>query len=229
MTQDNPAGGIERLIERAARRFGGGLHPLEVLRRVETAFEDSARDGVVANDIAMAMHPADFDRYSPALRQLHAETRDLLLEVEGRRGFRRIGDLVVRFESEAGVPAGAPRVTVKFVHPGQANLGPSLAGATRRITRQKGVALVLADGARVPVTHTPFTIGRGPGNDLVLPSLAVSREHAELVEDGDRLALRDRGSRNGITVSGESRTYHVFQPDAPVMLGDVQIWLEYTS
>src|SRR5690606_13379020 len=99
-------------------------------------------------------------------------------------------------------------------------------GATLRITRHRNVNLVLGDGTRVAVTHTPFSIGRGPGNDLVLPSLAVSRYHAELIGHGESFALRDRGSRNGITVDGERQDFHVLRPGEPVILGDVEIQLE---
>ena len=91
--------------------------------------------------------------------------------------------------------------------------------------RQRSLALVLADGTRVPVTHTPFSIGRGPGNDLVLPSLAVSRNHAELVATETGYALHDLGSRNGLMVDGE-RCEVADMEEGPVHIGDVALWLE---
>ncbi len=47
-------------------------------------------------------------------------------------------------------------------------------------------------------------IGRAPGNDLVIPDLSVSREHAELRNLGsDRYEIADLGSHNGTFVNGQ--------------------------
>ncbi|MFN8062775.1 MAG: SpoIIE family protein phosphatase [Vicinamibacterales bacterium] len=56
----------------------------------------------------------------------------------------------------------------------------------------------------VEIERTPFTIGRREGNDLRLGGGEVSRDHAEIVEDGDRLLLKDKGSRYGSFVNEES-------------------------
>ena len=51
-----------------------------------------------------------------------------------------------------------------------------------------------------------FLIGRRGTADLPLNSADVSREHAEIVRDGDQYRLRDRGSRYGTFVNGEQVT-----------------------
>jgi len=216
---------LERLLEQTARRLGGALHPIEVLQRVGEAVEGAARDGVAPNEIRLAFHPADYDRYRPALPKLREEIVRLLDDVERRRGLRRIGDRSVAFESSDAVPEGSPAIVARFVDTGHREQ-PALPGATRRLRRQRGLVLVLGDGSRVRVTHTPFTIGRAPGNDLVLPTLAVSRRHAELVAVDDGFALRDLGSRNGLLVDGERRELAPLLPGRPVTVGDVQLTLE---
>jgi serine phosphatase RsbU (regulator of sigma subunit) len=55
----------------------------------------------------------------------------------------------------------------------------------------------------VTIDKTPFTIGRGAENDLRLSGGEVSRDHAEIVRDGERFVLRDRASRYGTFVGGE--------------------------
>jgi len=68
---------------------------------------------------------------------------------------------------------------------------------------------------RVPIHPLPFRIGRRPGLDLTLPSLAVSKTHAEIYEAGDLLRLRDLGSTNGTFLNHELIT------DREVSEGDI--------
>ena len=65
--------------------------------------------------------------------------------------------------------------------------------------------LVLMHGddiRRIAVDHTPWRIGRGRGNDLVLDDHSVSRLHADIrsADDG-RLVLTDLESLNGVFVN----------------------------
>jgi pSer/pThr/pTyr-binding forkhead associated (FHA) protein len=46
-----------------------------------------------------------------------------------------------------------------------------------------------------------LTIGREPGNDIVIPDARVSAQHAEVWAEGPRLRIRDKGSLNGIYVN----------------------------
>jgi serine phosphatase RsbU (regulator of sigma subunit) len=56
------------------------------------------------------------------------------------------------------------------------------------------------------IEHFPFSIGRRETNDLKLPGSEVSREHAEIVTDGQQISIRDRDSRYGTYVNGEKVT-----------------------
>jgi hypothetical protein len=228
MTSESRGPRLERLLEQVARRVSGGqLHPLEVLRSVQSAFEDAVSDGLAPNDIRVLFHPADYERYRPALARLHAEVEALLEEIEGRRGLARVGDRVLRFDHSERTGEGTVTVLARFADTEHRPLAGLPAGATRRLTRHRDVALVLGDGASVPVSHTPFTIGRGPGNDLVVASMAVSRRHAELVATDDGFALRDLGSHNGLVVDGTRLSEVELGPGVVVALGDVQLTLKY--
>ncbi|MFQ5789924.1 MAG: EAL domain-containing protein [Acidobacteriota bacterium] len=59
---------------------------------------------------------------------------------------------------------------------------------------------------RVPIYPLPFRIGRRPGLPLTIPSASVSKEHAEIYEEGDTLHLRDLSSTNGTFVNRERVT-----------------------
>ena len=55
----------------------------------------------------------------------------------------------------------------------------------------------------VTIEKVPFLVGRRVGSDLHLPSAEVSRDHAEIVSNGDGYLIRDRGSRYGTFVNDE--------------------------
>lgn len=204
---------------------GGQLHPLELLQRVQAAAESSIRDGVVANDYLVSFHPVDYQRYRPAAVRLRREFDELLEDLERRNGWRRIGGRNIVLEAAADVGEGMPRVAARFVELRHRDISPPL-GATRRITRHRNLQLCLDDGSKIALTHTPFTIGRGPGNDLVLPVLSVSRQHAEISRTQDGIVIRDLGSRNGLVVDGVRVDEYLLEDGGAVALGDVRLWLE---
>jgi pSer/pThr/pTyr-binding forkhead associated (FHA) protein len=52
-------------------------------------------------------------------------------------------------------------------------------------------------------THRPFTVGRDPGNDIILRDPKVSRHHAEIVFERGFFVLHDLASANGTHVNGK--------------------------
>ena len=70
-------------------------------------------------------------------------------------------------------------------------------------------------GRRVVSIEKPtFSIGRRSNADLQVVSTDISREHAEIVQQGDQYVLHDRGSRYGTFVNGEAVT------ERPLINGD---------
>ena len=52
-------------------------------------------------------------------------------------------------------------------------------------------------------THRPFTLGRDPGNDIILRDPKVSRHHAEIVFERGFLVVHDLASANGTFINGK--------------------------
>jgi pSer/pThr/pTyr-binding forkhead associated (FHA) protein len=71
----------------------------------------------------------------------------------------------------------------------------------------------------VPIDKTPFTIGRGTDSDLQLSGGEVSRDHAEILRNGDHYVLHDRGSRYGTFVGGEPTSEHLLVEGDRIRLG----------
>ena len=65
------------------------------------------------------------------------------------------------------------------------------------------------EGLVWPLDRASTVIGRGSNADLVLNEATISRAHAILGYDGDRVFVQDLGSTNGTLVNGspEERAY----------------------
>jgi serine phosphatase RsbU (regulator of sigma subunit)/pSer/pThr/pTyr-binding forkhead associated (FHA) protein len=65
--------------------------------------------------------------------------------------------------------------------------------------------------SRVPLSPVPFSIGRQPGNQLVIRDSRASRSHARIVLEGGHYVLEDTGSRHGTFVNGKRVEKHSLQ------------------
>jgi serine phosphatase RsbU (regulator of sigma subunit) len=83
---------------------------------------------------------------------------------------------------------------------------PDFAPHSRIAERPGAALLVLAPSgqrSRVEVDKLPFTIGRQPGNGLVLRDNRASRHHAQIVYENGSYFIEDQNSRHGTWVNGE--------------------------
>jgi pSer/pThr/pTyr-binding forkhead associated (FHA) protein len=53
----------------------------------------------------------------------------------------------------------------------------------------------------IPIAKSSITIGRVDKNDIKIENLAVSRQHAQILQDGDRYIMEDLNSLNGTFVN----------------------------
>src|SRR3954469_18338352 len=67
-------------------------------------------------------------------------------------------------------------------------------------------ALVFVQGSEqknIVLNRTPFTVGRKVDKDLVIADPRVSRDHAQIMQEGLEFFLEDLGSKHGTFVNGE--------------------------
>ena len=76
------------------------------------------------------------------------------------------------------------------------------------------------------LTGEEASVGRGSDNDLVLPSQTVSRHHARLRLEGDRIIVADLGSLNGTRINGNGvEGEATAQPGDTVEFGSVMLMI----
>lgn len=76
---------------------------------------------------------------------------------------------------------------------------------------------------RIPLPRQ-MTIGRSPGNDLVLSAKFASRRHARIWRQGERFILEDLSSTNGTFVNGQRLVRPRFlNHNDVIMMGDGQL------
>jgi predicted component of type VI protein secretion system len=83
------------------------------------------------------------------------------------------------------------------------------------------LVLHLADGTTldIPLDKERITIGRRADNDVCLPNLAVSGEHAAVVTILDDSFLEDLGSTNGTLVNGNAIVKHFLRDRDEIDVG----------
>ena len=88
------------------------------------------------------------------------------------------------------------------------------------------VVRVLRDAqlvSTVPLMGTPFMIGRGSRNTLVLAAASVSRQHAMILERSGGYAIQDLDSRNGVFLNGARVVRGDLQEGDEIRIGRFQL------
>ena len=82
--------------------------------------------------------------------------------------------------------------------------------------------LIDPTGREHTLTNEDTTIGRAVGNDIIITSKRVSREHAHIRRDGWKAILEDSGSTNGTYLNEERlMTAAVLRDQDRIKIGDV--------
>ena len=81
-------------------------------------------------------------------------------------------------------------------------------------------------GESMPLRGRQITLGALPDNDIVVPSPAVSRYHAQINCQGGWAEIEDVGSRNGTLVNGKSIKSCPLEPGDKIRIGDIDLIYE---
>jgi DNA-binding NtrC family response regulator len=78
-------------------------------------------------------------------------------------------------------------------------------------------------GKSFPVRGAQVSIGKATDNDVVIDEPTVSRNHLQLVRQGDRFLVKDLGSTNGTFIDGAQVREGYLRPGSLLEVGDVQL------
>lgn len=83
----------------------------------------------------------------------------------------------------------------------------------------------------VDLADGEHSVGRAPGNDIQLPVASVSKQHATVRIDGERVFVRDIGSTNGTDIDGApvGQTEVELPEQATVRFAGVPLWRKISS
>jgi|WetSurMetagenome_2_1015567.scaffolds.fasta_scaffold37050_3 pSer/pThr/pTyr-binding forkhead associated (FHA) protein len=81
-------------------------------------------------------------------------------------------------------------------------------------------------GKQVEVLPGTLTIGRAEDSGLIIASTRVSRHHCEIVNEQNRIIIRDKGSGNGTIVNGAKVTEQPLGPGDEVAIGPLTFQVE---
>jgi predicted component of type VI protein secretion system len=81
-------------------------------------------------------------------------------------------------------------------------------------------------GKQVEVPLGTLTVGRAEDSDLIIASTRVSRHHCEIVNEANRVVLRDNGSGNGTLVNGEKVQEKALSPGDEIQVGPLTFAIE---
>jgi pSer/pThr/pTyr-binding forkhead associated (FHA) protein/Zn-dependent protease with chaperone function len=124
--------------------------------------------------------------------------------------------------SAFAAPAPAPASThINSTHEDEALTMPEGLPLEDENAPDANLRLVAVGGqARHVLRRRRTRIGRNQDNDIMLDNDRVSRYHAEIIREGDRLVLVDKKSRNGVWLNGERvRTRAVLTPGDIIRIG----------
>ena len=78
-------------------------------------------------------------------------------------------------------------------------------------------------GSTFPVRAPEMIVGRTEDNDITIEHRSVSRNHAKLVREGERMRIVDLKSANGVLVNGEEVDSSLLRPGDVIELGRVRL------
>jgi hypothetical protein len=248
----DPLYALERIMEEAVegtvqRLFRPKLQPVQLAKAAARRMDEGQVVGPsgpeVPNNYTISLHPRDFERFARYQVALQGELQKYLVKYARDHGWRPIGDIAVALVVDSAVPPGRAQVLAQMLDAAGQVVEPSakeLDAPIEQTVRQQRVeaprrladgvwgSLLNEDGEHFELVRPVVTIGRALENDVVIPDERVSRFHAEIRKESDRVVVADLGSTNGTWVAEETVDRRQLRHGESISLGGYRLKFRQT-
>ncbi len=205
--------GLERAVNSAfAKTFRSGIQPVEIASALRSELDKKAavvsRDRILApNTFVVRLSAADDEKMSAIGDPLVDELDTLVHKHAKSQGYSFAGPVTIALQRDEQVATGTLRVESSTAQGGRVSW--------------RGVVDIA--GKRHPLAKGRTVIGRGSDADITISDAGTSRNHVEILWDGERAMVRDLKSTNGTLLDGRKVTEAALPPDSTVTIGRTDI------
>lgn len=205
---DSVERGLERAVNGAfARTFRSGVQPVEIAAGLKRELEIGSvvvdRDRVLApNRFVVRLAPADAKRLMSLGGTLERELLGVVLKHAKRQGYQLLGEPDVELRLDESLTTGVLQIDASQVE-----------GAV------DWVPVLEVDRARHELRRGTTVVGRGSEADIRIGDGAASRQHLQVIWNGEAALARDLGSTNGSKINGQRFREAALTPDTVITIG----------
>jgi len=225
---------LEKIFEGPfTKAFKGGVHPLEIARRLVREVDDGKVMGVnetlAPNRFLVRLSRGDFERLSGVADSLAVEMESLIITYTNQRGYHLITRPHLSFEPDSTLREGEFTIAASLDEPAKAQPGTEKVGVEKQHERTEsrlGVLTILT-GEKAGISHNLEKarngIGRAEQNDLVMADPRASRFHAEIERAPSGYIIRDLESTNGTMVRGRKVNERLLEDGDTITIGETEM------
>jgi hypothetical protein len=215
---------IEEMVNRPfARAFKAEVQPVEIASALQRETDDRAAivsrgRTMVPNAFTVVLGPHDHERLSTYAEALGSELAAMVSEHAAEQHYAFLGPVTVTFERDEELETGRFRVRSEALA-GAVPADPSRASQAGRT----GHPWLEVGATTYALTGPTTRIGRGNDTDLRIDDPGISRNHAEIRQQGGDVTIVDVGSTNGIVINGRRVQQARLDDGASVVLGSTTL------
>ncbi len=233
-----PLRGFEKRLEKLfegpfTKAFKGGVHPLEIARKLVREVDDGRVLGVnetlAPNYYQIYLGKEDHDRLAGFFETLGSEMEALIITHANQKGYHLLTRPQLSFRLDEGLREGEFSVQASLDEPAGALPQVERTGVTPQAPRQEkrlgSLAVLKGDkaGFKFNLEAAKTRIGRSEENEVVLADPRASRFHAEVDRAPEGYIIRDLGSTNGTTVRGRKVQERLLEDGDTLVIGETEM------
>jgi FHA domain-containing protein len=215
---------IEEMVNRPfARAFKAEVQPVEIASALQREVDDRAAivsrgRTMVPNEFVVVLGEHDHERLNTYTEALGSELASMVSEHAQEQHYAFLGPVSVTFERDDGLETGRFQVRSAAVA-GAVAADPSRGSGAGRT----GNPWLEVGSTTYALTGPTTRIGRGNDTDLRIDDPGISRNHAEVRQQGGDVTIVDVGSTNGIVIDGHRVQQARLDDGAAVVLGSTTL------